>query len=325
MNALIDPQPPVGSGARWISSRGVDRARRQWERSTGQLDVRLGRPVALKVLAARVASRTSASASGCSASHGSRRASTIRTSSRSTRRASRTGACSSPCATCRGRDLKALLRTRGSAGARTRTIAIAEQIAGALDAAHRRGLVHRDVKPEQRAARLGQDEREHCYLADFGLTQSASERGPADGQFMGTRGLRRAGADPRRRGRRRGPISTASRCLLFECLTGSRAVRATAPRSRRSSPISRSRSPVAERARARACRRRSTRFSNARHGQGPGRPLRELRRARGGGRGRARRCAPPTRSALAPGGRRWLVCCGGRPRGRDRRRPCSPR
>ena len=62
-------------------------------------DTRLGRPVALKVLPDALRARTSASASGCCASRGWRRASTTRTSSRSTTRARPTGACSSRCAT----------------------------------------------------------------------------------------------------------------------------------------------------------------------------------------------------------------------------------
>jgi outer membrane protein assembly factor BamB len=117
----------------------------------------------------------------------------------------------------RGGDLKALLGREGALEP-ARAVAIAEQLAGALDAAHRGGLVHRDVKPSN-ALLDAEDDREHCYLADFGLTQSASERGPTDGQFMGSvayvspEQIRGDDIDGR-------ADQYALACLLFESLTG---------------------------------------------------------------------------------------------------------
>jgi YVTN family beta-propeller protein len=117
----------------------------------------------------------------------------------------------------RGKDLKALLRRQGALDS-ARTVAIARQLAGALDAAHRAGLVHRDVKPSN--VLLDSEEgREHCYLADFGLTQSTTERGPTDGQFMGTvayvspEQIRGDQVDGR-------ADQYGLACLIFECLTG---------------------------------------------------------------------------------------------------------
>ena len=60
---------------------------------------------------------------------------------------------------------------------------------------------------------------EHCYLADFGLTQSASEGGPADGQLMGTIDY----VSPEQI--RGDPIDGRAdqyglACLMFKCLTG---------------------------------------------------------------------------------------------------------
>ena len=69
-------------------------------------------------------------------------------------------------------------------------IGILAQVASALDAAHARGLVHRDVKPSNvlldRGARP--DGSDHVYLADFGLTRRVSEKSGIgdDGHLLGT-------------------------------------------------------------------------------------------------------------------------------------------
>src|SRR3954453_2804394 len=117
-----------------------------------------------------------------------------------------------------GIDLQALLRREGALEP-ARAIAIAAQVADALDAAHRRGLVHRDVKPSNVLLDHAHG-RDHAYLADFGLTQSMSDRGPADGQFMGTvdyvapEQIRGDAVDGR-------ADQYGLACLLFECLTAS--------------------------------------------------------------------------------------------------------
>ena len=68
-----------------------------------------------------------------------------------------------------GHDLREVI-SRGGALDPARSVALLTQLAGALDAAHLRGLVHRDVKPANILITV-RDGEEHAYLTDFGVAK----------------------------------------------------------------------------------------------------------------------------------------------------------
>jgi serine/threonine-protein kinase len=81
-----------------------------------------------------------------------------------------------------GEDLKGLLERKGVLG--DRALAVIEQVASALDAAHAAGLVHRDVKP---ANILIGDPGMRVYLTDFGVAKQVTAPGlTRAGSFVGT-------------------------------------------------------------------------------------------------------------------------------------------
>jgi hypothetical protein len=113
-----------------------------------------------------------------------------------------------------GSDLKTLLE-RDEQLSPERALSILAQIADALDAAHRRGLVHRDVKP----ANVLLDEDGHAYLTDFGITKQVGGESTDTGRVVGTldylapEQIRGEDVDGR-------ADCYALACVLYECLAG---------------------------------------------------------------------------------------------------------
>jgi serine/threonine-protein kinase len=99
-----------------------------------------------------------------------------------------------------------------------RALAWLEQAATALDAAHRRGIVHRDVKP----ANLLLNERDEVRVADFGIASAAGlDSMTLTGTVLGTAGYL---SPEQARGERATPASDeyALAIVAYELLSGER-------------------------------------------------------------------------------------------------------
>jgi YVTN family beta-propeller protein len=117
-----------------------------------------------------------------------------------------------------GTDLAAVLAREGRL-APERAARVIGEVASALDAAHARGLVHRDVKPANVMI-----DAERCYLTDFGLTKPFAAEATAltqAGQFLGTADYVAPEQVEGRPLDGRADVYSLG-CVLYECVTGAR-------------------------------------------------------------------------------------------------------
>src|SRR6476469_9358238 len=99
-----------------------------------------------------------------------------------------------------------------------RAIRVVEQIASALFAAHKIGLVHRDVKPSN----ILVAEDDFSYLIDFGIARAAGEtKLTATGNVVGTWPYMAPERFTTGQSDTRSDIYALT-CVLYECLTSSR-------------------------------------------------------------------------------------------------------
>ena len=115
-----------------------------------------------------------------------------------------------------GTDLRSVLTRYGPLNP-ARAVAVVRQIAAALDAAHRAGVMHRDVKPEN----ILVTDDDFAYLVDFGIARAATDAGLTQpGTMVGTYHYMAPERFTSDEVTQSADIYSLA-CVLHECLTGS--------------------------------------------------------------------------------------------------------
>ncbi len=120
-----------------------------------------------------------------------------------------------------GADLRTVLKAHGRISPE-QALSLIGQAGRALDAAHRSGLVHRDVKPANLLIERGvDDDPDYVYLADFGITKHEMSRTglTSTGQFVGTLAYIAPEQIQGKPVSHRADIYSLG-CVLYESLTG---------------------------------------------------------------------------------------------------------
>jgi serine/threonine-protein kinase len=127
-----------------------------------------------------------------------------------------------------GGDLHSVVKREGPL-APGRAASLLSPVASALDAAHRAGIVHRDVKPANVLVDSSPGRPDHPYLSDFGLAKRDTAAGlTVTGEFVGTAGF----AAPEQISGQPARFETdqyALACVAFTMLTASMPFRHRSP------------------------------------------------------------------------------------------------
>ncbi|MBV1858731.1 MAG: protein kinase [Nannocystaceae bacterium] len=119
----------------------------------------------------------------------------------------------------KGETLRKAIEAAGTLGVE-RLVVVARQICKGLGAAHRAGIVHRDVKPENISLEVAEGRGDTVKLLDFGIAQ-VGDAGKSEASRAGTSGYLAPEIISGLGGDARSDVYALG-CTLYECVTGHR-------------------------------------------------------------------------------------------------------